>query len=76
MTGIADGSIRDVEAIATILRAWVVGLRLPRANALDKADPDARTIPAILDRIEGAFEEAQRSLQEGLRGEGTRIEDL
>ena len=46
------------------------------AGALDDADPDARSIADILDRIDGAFDAARRGLAEGVRGEGTRLEDL
>ena len=46
------------------------------ATALDDADPDARTVTALLDRIDGAFEEAQRGLEEGRNGAGIRLEDL
>ncbi len=46
------------------------------ANAIDEADPDARTITDILDRIDGAYDDAQRGLEEGLRGLGTPLEDL
>ena len=46
------------------------------ATALDDADPDARSIMDILDRIDGALEAAQRGLAEGRRGAGTRLEDL
>ena len=46
------------------------------ASALDEADPDARSITDILDRIDGAFEAAHRGLAEGERGAGTRLEDL
>jgi len=46
------------------------------ANALDDADPDARTVTALLDRIDGAFEEAQRGLHEARGGAGIRLEDL
>ena len=45
-------------------------------SALDEADPDARTVAALLDRIDGAFEEAQRGLEEGRQGAGTRLEHL
>jgi hypothetical protein len=46
------------------------------ATALDDADPDARTVTALLDRIDGAFEDAQGGLDEGRKGLGTRLEDL
>jgi hypothetical protein len=46
------------------------------AAALDDADPDARTVTAILDRIDGAFEEAHRGLAEGRDGQGVRLEDM
>ena len=47
------------------------------ARALDEADPDARTITMLLDRIDGAFERAERGLGEARRGEGrSSLEDL
>jgi len=47
-----------------------------KSSALHDDDPDARTITALLDRIEGAFEEAQRGLEEGRQEPGIRLEDL
>jgi hypothetical protein len=46
------------------------------ASAIDDADPDARAITDVLDRIDGAFDAAQRGLAEGLEGAGTNLEDL
>ena len=46
------------------------------AAALDDADPDPRTITDVLDRIDGAFEDAQRGVEEGRSGAGTQLEDL
>jgi hypothetical protein len=41
------------------------------SSALDEADPDPRTITALLDGIPGAYERAQRGLREV--GEGKTI---
>ena len=46
------------------------------ASALDHADPDARNISALLDAIPGAFERAQRGLEEAREGLRTPLEDL
>lgn len=46
------------------------------ATALDDADPDARDVTALLDRVPGAFERAQQGLTEARAGLGTRVEDL
>ena len=44
--------------------------------ALEEADPDPRDVAALLDRIPGAFESAQRGLAESRSGSGTPLEDL
>jgi hypothetical protein len=46
------------------------------STALEEADPDPRDVIALLDRIPGAFESAQRGLAEARSGLGTAVEDL
>ena len=46
------------------------------STALDDADPDARTITDILDRIPGAWEDAQAGLEDIRAGRFIRLEDL
>ena len=46
------------------------------ATALDEADPDPASITALLDRIPGAFEDAQAGLAEARAGQGIPLEDL
>jgi predicted transcriptional regulator len=46
------------------------------STALDEADPDPRDVAALLDRIPGAFESAQRGLAEARAGRDTPLEDL
>ena len=46
------------------------------STALEEADPDPRDVTALLDRIPGAFEGAQRGLAEARSGLGTSLEDL
>ena len=46
------------------------------ATALEEADPDARTITELLDRIDGAFERARRGSEEARSGMGTLLEDM
>lgn len=46
------------------------------STALDEADPDPRSITALLDRIDGAWEDALAGLGEGKAGRGISIEDL
>lgn len=38
------------------------------SGALDEADPDARDVVSLLDRIDGAYERAQRGLAEARAG--------
>ena len=45
------------------------------SQALDDAEPAAEDITALLDRIPGAFEDAQRGLREVRAGKGIRLED-
>lgn len=44
--------------------------------ALEEADPDPRDVTALLDRIPGAFDRAQRGLTESRSGPETPVEDL
>jgi hypothetical protein len=46
------------------------------ANALDEADPDARTVTALLDSIHGAFERAELGRTEVEAGLGIPLGDL
>ena len=46
------------------------------SSALDDADPDPRTITALLDGIPGAFEEAQLGLQQGREGKTVPLDEL
>jgi hypothetical protein len=46
------------------------------STALDEADPDARTIVDILDRIPGAWEDAMAGSEEIRAGQGIPLEDL
>jgi predicted transcriptional regulator len=46
------------------------------SSALDEADPDARTITALLDGIAGAFEEAQLGLKQGREGKTVPLDAL
>jgi predicted transcriptional regulator len=46
------------------------------ATALDDADPDARSVTALLDAIPGAFEQAEQGSEEVRSGLGTPLEDF
>jgi hypothetical protein len=46
------------------------------STALDEADPDPRTIVAILDRIPGAWEEAVAGSEEIRGGQGRPLDDF
>ncbi len=46
------------------------------STALDDADPDPRNVTSLLDRIDGAWEDAIRGAAEAQAGEGTPLEDL
>ena len=46
------------------------------SSALDEADPDPRTITALLDGIPGAVEEAQLGLQQGREGKTVPLDAL
>ena len=43
------------------------------STALDDADPDPRNVTEVLDRIEGAWEDAVAGLQEIRSGKGMRL---
>jgi hypothetical protein len=49
-------------------------LMLPQA--IEEADPDARSIVAILDGIPGAYEHAMDSLEQAREGEAVGLDDL
>jgi hypothetical protein len=44
--------------------------------AIEDADPDARNVTALLDGIPGAYEQAQRGLERGRKGEVIALDDL
>ncbi len=44
--------------------------------ALDEADPDARSVTALLNGIPGAYERAQVGLEQGLNGESIGLDQL
>lgn len=44
--------------------------------AIDEADPDARHVTALLDAIDGAWEDAMLGLEQAQRDEGIRLEEL
>jgi len=46
------------------------------SSALDEADPDPRNVTDLLDRIDGAWEDALRGTAEADAGEGTPLEEL
>src|SRR5215467_4783829 len=46
------------------------------SSALDEADPDASRITEILDGIPGAWERAQRSIEQARRGETVPLSEL
>lgn len=46
------------------------------STALDEADPDARDVTALLDRIDGAWEDAHAGLADAKAGRTVRLEDL
>ena len=46
------------------------------SSALDEADPDPRNVTGLLDRIDGAWEDALRGTAEADAGEGTPLEEL
>jgi hypothetical protein len=46
------------------------------SSALDEADPDPRNVTALLDRIPGAFEQAELGLRQIRGGEGKPLSEL
>lgn len=46
------------------------------STALDEADPDPRSITALLDRIDGAWEDAMAGLEEAKAGRSIPLEEL
>lgn len=46
------------------------------ASAIDEADPDPANVVALLDAIPGAFERAERSLEQAARGNTIPLDDL
>jgi hypothetical protein len=46
------------------------------SSALDEADPDPRNVTALLDRIPGAFEQAELGLMQIRGGEGKPLSEL
>jgi hypothetical protein len=46
------------------------------SSALDEADPDPRTVTALLDGIPGAFEEAQLGLRQGKERKTIPLDEL
>jgi predicted transcriptional regulator len=46
------------------------------SNALDDADPDARNVVELLDRIPGAHERAQLGLSQARTGETIALDEL
>lgn len=46
------------------------------STALDEADPDPRGVTALLDRIDGAWDDAMFGFEEAKAGRGTPLEDL
>jgi hypothetical protein len=45
-------------------------------TAIDEADPDARTVTALLDGIGGAYERAELGRSQGKAGLGIPLEEL
>ena len=46
------------------------------STALDEADPDPRSITALLDGIDGAWEDAMAGVEEAKAGKGIPLEEL
>jgi hypothetical protein len=46
------------------------------SSALDDVDPDPMNITSLLDRIDGAWDDATRGAAEARAGEGIPLEDL
>lgn len=46
------------------------------STALDEVDPDPRNVTSLLDRIDGAWDDAMRGSAEAEAGEGILLENL
>jgi hypothetical protein len=46
------------------------------STALDEADPDPRSVTSVLDRIDGAWEDAAGGLDEVRGGKGIPLDEL
>lgn len=46
------------------------------STAIDEADPDPRTITALLDRIDGAWDDAKAGLEDAKAGRTLPLEEL
>jgi hypothetical protein len=46
------------------------------STAIEEADPDARTITALLDGIPGALDEARLGLQQAREGKSIPLDEL
>jgi len=46
------------------------------STALDESDPDPRSVTALLDRIDGAWEDAMRGLEEAKAGRSIPLAEL
>jgi hypothetical protein len=46
------------------------------STAIEEADPDARTITALLNGIPGAYEAAQQGLQQAREGKTISLDEL
>jgi hypothetical protein len=46
------------------------------SRAIEEADPDARSIVAVLDGIPGAYEHAMHSLEQARDGEAAALDDF
>lgn len=45
-------------------------------SALDESDPDPRSVTALLDSIDGAFDRAERGLAQVRQGKGKPLDEL
>lgn len=46
------------------------------SSALDAADPEARTITAVLDATPGAWERTEEGIEQARRSEGVTLDEL
>ncbi|MBA2719536.1 MAG: hypothetical protein H0U52_09895 [Chloroflexi bacterium] len=46
------------------------------STALDEADPDPRSVTALLDGIDGAWEDAMAGLEEAQAGRGIPLQEI